>query len=165
MGEWRMRARDWGVENESEGWEWRMRVRDGGGEWRMRARDGEWRMRARDGERRMRARDGGVYNERWGRGVENESEGWGVENESEGWGVENESEGWGRGDRISDKDHKHELFHFNKLKIDSTIKKPSFRNKIFFILILKLMFRCSLRYLVRNISANVHTPYYSPTCF
>ena len=156
-----MRARDervesegWGVENESEGWEWRMRVRDGGGEWRMRARDGEWRMRARDGERRMRARDGGVYNE-----------GWEWRMRARDGGVENESEGWGRGDRISDKDHKHELFHFNKLKIDSTIKKPSFRNKIFFILILKLMFRCSLRYLVRNISANVHTPYYSPTCF
>ena len=37
-GEWRMRARDRGVENESEGWgnesggwgEWRMRLRDGG---------------------------------------------------------------------------------------------------------------------------------------
>ena len=61
-----------------------------------------------------------------------------------------ESEGWGE-DRISDKDLKHELFHFNKLKIGSTTKKPSFRNKIFYILILKLMFLCSLRYLVRNI--------------
>ena len=32
-GEWRMRARDGGVENKREGWgrEWRMRVRDGGG--------------------------------------------------------------------------------------------------------------------------------------
>ena len=31
MGEWRMRARDGGVENEGEGWgEWRMRARDGG---------------------------------------------------------------------------------------------------------------------------------------
>ena len=31
MGEWRMRARDGGVENEGEGWgEWRKRVRDGG---------------------------------------------------------------------------------------------------------------------------------------
>ena len=69
------------------------------------------------------------------------------------------------GDRISDKDHKHELFHFNKLKIGSTTKKSSFRNKIFFILILKLMFLCSLRYLVRNIRANVHTPYYLPTGF
>ena len=31
MGEWRMRARNGGVENEGEGWrEWRMRARDGG---------------------------------------------------------------------------------------------------------------------------------------
>ena len=30
MGEWRMRARDGGVENGSE-WEWRMRAGDGGG--------------------------------------------------------------------------------------------------------------------------------------
>ena len=31
MGEWRMRARDGGVENESEGWgEWRMIARDRG---------------------------------------------------------------------------------------------------------------------------------------
>ena len=31
MGEWRMRARDGGVENESEGWgEWRMSARDRG---------------------------------------------------------------------------------------------------------------------------------------
>ena len=31
MGEWRMRARDGGVENEGEGWgEWRKRARDGG---------------------------------------------------------------------------------------------------------------------------------------
>ena len=68
-GEWRMRARDVGVENESEGWgsERMGRVR-GMGEWRMRARDGEWRMRVRDGEWRMRVRDVGV---------ENESEGWG----------------------------------------------------------------------------------------
>ena len=136
-----------GVENESEGWGRGVENEGWGGEWRMRARDGEWRMRARDWERRMRARDEGVYSEGCGRGVENESE------------------GWGRGDRISDKDHKYELFHFNKLKIDSTTKKTSFRNKIFFMLILKLMFRCSLKYLVRNISANVHTPYYSPTCF
>ena len=49
MGEWRMRARDGGVENEGEGW--------GSGE---RGRGmGEWRMRASDG------------------GVENEGEGWG----------------------------------------------------------------------------------------
>ena len=45
-GEWRMRVRDGGVENESEGWEGRMR-----------ARVGEWRMR-----------DGGVENEGWGSG-------------------------------------------------------------------------------------------------
>ncbi|KAI0222607.1 hypothetical protein LSAT2_026144, partial [Lamellibrachia satsuma] len=45
MGEWRMRARDGGMENESKGW-------------------GEWRMRARDG---------GVENESEGWGVENES--------------------------------------------------------------------------------------------
>ena len=31
MGEWRMRASDGGVENESEGWgEWRMSARDRG---------------------------------------------------------------------------------------------------------------------------------------
>ena len=47
MGEWRMRVRDGGVWNESEGW----------GKWRMRVRDREENER-RDGE-------------------ENESEGWG----------------------------------------------------------------------------------------
>ena len=59
MGEWRMRARDGGVENEGEGWgsgeqgRGMEGVENEGEGWR------EWRMRARDG------------------GVENEGEGWG----------------------------------------------------------------------------------------
>ena len=49
MGEWRMRARDGGVENESKGW--------GSGERELGM--GEWRTKPRDG------------------GMENDSKGWG----------------------------------------------------------------------------------------
>ena len=55
MGEWRRRAKDGGVEKESEGWG------SGDGERRM----GEWRRKAKDGI------------------VEKESEGWGSGDDSE----------------------------------------------------------------------------------